>query len=99
MSNSKSYLKDAEDNSNEQSVDSELSDVGLCTLNKYEYMYNSLLCLAFSGDFEHALTLATNIVDNAHPDYAHKVHLLRGVLAQALGRSTEGTPKPQACSH
>jgi hypothetical protein len=91
MSSSKSYLRDADENSGEQSVDSELSDVGLCTLNKYEYMYNSLLCLAFSGDYEHALTLATNIIDNAHPDYALKVHLLRGVLAKALGRSIECT--------
>ena len=92
MNSSKSYMKDNEDMLNEgQSVDSELSDVGLCTLNKYEYTYNTLLCLLFTGDYQGAYTLATNIIDNASPEYANKMWILRAIITRALGREEDGT--------
>ncbi len=92
MSSSKTYIKDSEEDPNaEQSVDSELSDIGLCTLNKYEYTYNSMLCLLMSGDLEKALVLANNVIDNAGIDYVNKMWLIRGAILQTLGKKEEGT--------
>jgi len=90
MSSSKSYIKDSTNELNE-SIESDLSDVGLCTLNKYEYQYNSMICWLFIGDYEKSLSLCNSIIENACPEYTNKLYLLRGIILTFLERNSEAT--------
>lgn len=96
MNSEKTYLKECEDNLGAPSVDSELSDIGLCSINKYEHMYNIMLCCAFTEDYKKALSLAKNITENSHADYSNKMHLINGLLNQALGFNSEAEKEFEA---
>jgi len=52
------------------SSQTDLSDVGLCSLNIHEYSYNTVLCLLMMKDYKKALTKLDYIFDTIPKKYA-----------------------------
>jgi len=63
----------------------DLSDVGLCSLNLHENNYNILLCHLLLRDMPSALKKASEIVQGAPPKYQRHFFLLRGLIYEGLG--------------
>lgn len=50
------------DNDSECSVQTDLSDVGLCSLNVHEFTYNVMICLIQMGQYKKALEKCTFLI-------------------------------------
>lgn len=69
----KNQFPDEEDEGDNQSADSsqtDLSDVGLCSLNIHEYSFNTVLNLLMLKDYKKALTKLDYIMDTMPKKYA-----------------------------
>lgn len=67
------------------SSQTDLSDVGLCSLNIHEYSVNTAMCMILAGDYKKALSKLDYIIDTIAKKYAHQLWIIRGVLNQILG--------------
>lgn len=76
-------------NEDKESINTDLSDIGLCTLNKYEYQYNVMLCHMFMGEYKTACEHATNIAMTASNNYTDKIWIIRAILLSLIGRSED----------
>lgn len=73
---------DAQSNGSSQT---DLSDVGLCSLNIHEYSFNTVLNLLLLKEYKKALTKLDYMIDTIPKKYAHQIWLIRYVLNQVLG--------------
>ena len=64
------------------SSQTDLSDVGLCSLNIHEYSFNTVLCLLQMKDYKKALTKLDYIFDTIPKKYAGQLWLIRGLVNQ-----------------
>lgn len=64
----------------------DLSDVGLCSLNVHETNYNVMLCHLMTRNHPQALAKASEIIREAPGKYQKHFFLIRGLLYQALGQ-------------
>ncbi len=75
----------ADDNASNASSQTDLSDVGLCSLNIHEYSFNTVLNLLMLKDYKKALTKLDYIVDTMPKKYAAQIWLIRHILNSILG--------------
>lgn len=61
--------KDGDDQSHESSQ-TDLSDVGLCSLNIHEFSFNTVLCLLMMKDYKQAMTKLDYMLDTVPKKYA-----------------------------
>lgn len=78
-------LLGAADNQSNASSQTDLSDVGLCSLNIHEYSYNSVICMICQQDFKKALEVLNYIFDTVPKKYASQLWLIRAQILQAQG--------------
>ena len=68
---------------------SDLSDVGMCSFNQFETMYNLLLCYLFLGDREQSLQ-QLSVLGSKLPDrHKNNFGLLRLVVFEHFGMNKE----------
>ena len=77
-------MNNKENNSN-WSSQTDLSDVGLCSLNIHEYSFNTAICLILAKDYKQALEKVKYILQTIAKKYAHQIWLIRGVLNSICG--------------
>lgn len=65
----------------------DLSDVGLCSLNVHESLFNIVLCCIQMRDYAQALERLSKLVHEAPKRYTKSLYLIRGLLYQALGNA------------
>ena len=75
------------DNVSQASSQTDLSDVGLCSLNIHEYSFNTVLNLLMLREWKKALTKVDYILDTIPKKYAPQLWLIRALLNQYLGHS------------
>ena len=78
----KGHQKPAEDAVSVNSSQTDLSDVGLCSLNIHEFSFNTVLCLLMMKDYKKALTKLDYMLDTIPKKYAGQLWLLRGLVNQ-----------------
>ncbi len=64
----------------------DLSDVGLCSLNVHETNYNMLLCHLLTKDYDKCLEKVNQIIGQAPGKYQRHFFLLRGLIYENTGR-------------
>eukprot|EP00826_Nyctotherus_ovalis_P065054 TRINITY_DN9553_c0_g1_i8.p2 TRINITY_DN9553_c0_g1~~TRINITY_DN9553_c0_g1_i8.p2 ORF type:complete len:153 (-),score=15.22 TRINITY_DN9553_c0_g1_i8:425-883(-) len=92
MSSANAFMREVnEDKLSEEggSTDSDLSDIGLCTVSRHEYQYNSMLCHLFNREYEKAYECATSIIENGTVSYVNRLWTLRGVILSLLSKTAE----------
>jgi len=62
----------------------DLSDVGLCSLNKNEMLFNVVLCKIKLGRYAQAKKLVDRLLDSCPPKYGQDIRKLRDILSQWL---------------
>lgn len=67
------------------SSQTDLSDVGLCSLNIHEYSFNIVLSMILAKDYAQALTKLDYIIDTIAKKYVNQIWLIRGVINDILG--------------
>lgn len=67
------------------SSQTDLSDVGLCSLNVHEFSYNITLCLIKHKKYEEAFEKVTFMLETLPKKYTKEVWLIRGILASIIG--------------
>lgn len=91
---SSSELKD---DASQHSSQTDLSDVGLCSLNIHEFTYNSLICLICLNKFDQALEKLNFMLETIPRKYADQLWLIRGqVRAQVAEKAGKGSQKYQS---
>lgn len=88
----KQMSKDENENSDsdsESSNQTDLSDIGLCSLNIHERQYNIMVCHLVAGQFPLALSQATSLIETAPIKYSRSLFLLRALLYQELDESVK----------
>ncbi|CDW75599.1 tpr domain containing protein [Stylonychia lemnae] len=95
---SKKELKDKENGSSEEnenqsqsSNQTDLSDVGLCSLNVHEAQFNILLCLILMKNHKTALEKVNQLLQESPKKYMKNFYLIRGLLYSALGNANKST--------
>ena len=78
----KNIKKPAEDAVSVNSTQTDLSDVGLCSLNIHEFSFNTILCLLMLKDYKKALTKLDYMLDTVPKKYSSQLWLLRGLVNQ-----------------
>ena len=68
----------------------DLSDVGLCSLNKNEMMFNIILSQVKLGKYAEALKLADKLLGSCPPKYSQDILSLKEILTQWILFRTEG---------
>ena len=63
----------------------DLSDVGLCSLNIHETNFNIMLCHLLAGSFAKALERLNELISYAPKKYSKHFFLIRGLLYEQLG--------------
>jgi hypothetical protein len=67
------------------STKTDLSDVGLCSINVYETNFNILLCYLLTKDYEKAVSKLNEIISFAPKKYSKHFYLIRGLVFEELG--------------
>lgn len=62
--------RENQDAASQDSSQTDLSDVGLCSLNIHEYSFNTVLCLLLMKDYKKALTKLDYMFDTIPKKYA-----------------------------
>lgn len=75
------------DNVSHSSSQTDLSDVGLCSLNVYEAHFNILLCYLQIKDYKTAYSKLNTLIQECPKKYSKSLWLIRGLVNQALGNS------------
>ena len=83
------YPRAEDDEKSANSSQTDLSDVGLCSLNIHEFSFNAVLCLLLQKDYEAALEKLNYIVQTIAKKYVHQLWLLRGVVNQILDNDAQ----------
>lgn len=75
------------DTESETSNQTDLSDVGLWSLNVHESKYNQALWYLMMEKFEDALDIFKTMINNGPEKYSKSMFLIRGLIYQQLGES------------
>ena len=75
------------DNQSANSSQTDLFDVGLCSLNVHEYSYNTVLNLLQLKEYKKALTKLDYILDTIPKKYAGQLWLIRYIVNVILGHA------------
>jgi len=67
------------------SSQTDLSDVGLCSLNIHEFSFNTALCLILAKEYAQALSKLDFIIDTIAKKYVNEIWLIRGIMNEILG--------------
>ena len=83
----KDEANDGGDTLSSASNQTDLSDVGLCSLNVHESLYNIVLCYILMKDYKQALERVSKLVHESPKRYTKSLYLIRGLLYLALGNN------------
>jgi len=72
------------DSDSETSNNTDLSDIGLCSLNIHEAKFNKVICHILLEDYDNAIKLLTYLIDHSPVKYGKKLYLLRGLIFQEI---------------
>jgi len=78
-------MNNHDENASNGSSQTDLSDVGLCSLNIHEFSFNTVLCLILAKNYEQALAKLDYILQTISKKYAGQLWLIRGVINRTLG--------------
>jgi tetratricopeptide (TPR) repeat protein len=84
--------KDENENSDTESESSnqtDLSDVGLWSLNIHESKYNQAIWFLVLEKYQEALNHFNDLIDNGPEKYAKSLYLLRGLVHQRLNETSK----------
>ncbi|CAI2370054.1 unnamed protein product [Moneuplotes crassus] len=84
--------KDDNDNSDTESETSnqtDLSDVGLCSLNVHESKYNQALCHLMLKEYREALEIFDELISKGPDKYVKSLYLIRGLIYQQNGEGNK----------
>lgn len=70
------------DDASHESSQTDLSDVGLCSLNVHEFSYNTVLCYLLMKDYKKAQTKLDYMFETMPKKYASQLWLVRGLVNQ-----------------
>ena len=70
-------LQGQHDNASNASSQTDLSDVGLCSLNIHEYSYNSIICRLCQRNYKKALEILNYMFETIPKKYAGQLWLIR----------------------
>lgn len=73
------------DGVSQASSQTDLSDIGLCSLNVHEFTFNIILCLIKAKKYEEAFEKLTYLLETIPKKYHKELWLLRGILASIVG--------------
>lgn len=84
------FLNTEEDQNNAEKISNtssqtDLSDVGLCSLNIHEFSYNITLWLIQNKQYEEAFEKTTFMLETLPKKYTKEVWIIRGILASIIG--------------
>ena len=82
MDNGEGYNAERMSNVSSQT---DLSDVGLCSLNVHEFSYNIVLCFIKNKQYEEAFKKITFMLETLPSKYTKEMWLLRGIVAAVIG--------------
>ena len=71
---------DSDNDDSDCSVQTDLSDVGLCSLNVHEFSYNVMVCLIQMGQFKKALQKCSFLIDTVPHTYLNQLWIIRAIL-------------------
>ncbi len=77
-----------DDNLSNASSQTDLSDVGLCSLNIHEFSFNTVLNLLQMREYSKALTKLDYIIDTIPKKYASQLWIIRYILNHLLGHGS-----------
>ena len=78
------------DAQSENSNQTDLSDVGLCSLNVHEAHFNVLLCYLMVKEYKQAVELSTRLIRECPKKYSKFFFVIRGLSYLALGSLAKG---------
>lgn len=77
------------DNQSNASSQTDLSDVGLCSLNIHEYSYNSIICRLCQRDYKRALEILNYMFETIPKKYAGQLWLIRAQVLLLSGNQAQ----------
>jgi len=77
------------DTDSDSSNQTDLSDVGLCSLNVHESKYNQTLCYLMMSQYPKALEILDDLITNGPQKYARSLFLIRGLIYQQQGEENK----------
>ncbi len=81
----KSITNEMELGDTQKTVESDLSDVGLCSLNVHEYSFNVLLCYLQLKQYDEALSKCSFLISTVPEEYANSLWIIRAVIYETVG--------------
>lgn len=69
-----------DDKASHASSQTDLSDVGLCSLNIHEFSFNKVVCFIMAKRFKEALEKLDYILSTIPKKYANQIWLIRGAV-------------------
>ena len=79
-----SLNEDGNDNASNASSQTDLSDVGLCSLNIHEFSFNLVICFVCLKQYEKALEKLDYMFNTIPKKYAGQLWLIRGQINKIL---------------
>lgn len=89
MNSNKTVKNNTDENLSSQSLDSDISEIGLCSVNKYEFLYNSMLCLILMQNYKEAYSICQSLIENTPQEYIKKLWVFKGCLSKEIGKIKE----------
>jgi len=71
---------ETDDQASHASSQTDLSDVGLCSLNIHEYSFNQVVCLVMQKKFSSALDKLDYMLSTIPKKYVNQLWLIRGAV-------------------
>eukprot|EP00347_Sterkiella_histriomuscorum_P010092 403338706 len=78
-----------DDNQSNSSNQTDLSNVGLCSLNIHESHFNILLCLILKKDYKQCMEKINKLIQEVPKKYVKSFYLIRGIIQAALGNNSK----------
>jgi len=75
---------EVKDDASHESSQTDLSDVGLCSLNVHEFSYNTVLCYLMMKDYKKAQAKLDYMFETMPKKYASQLWLVRGLVNQQI---------------
>lgn len=72
------------------SIDTDLSDVGLCSFNINEYHFNIILCHLFKKNYKSANDNLKFLKESLPKKYYDQIHILNYIINKLFGNEKEG---------
>jgi hypothetical protein len=76
-----------DDNASQASSQTDLSDVGLCSLNIHEFSFNQVLCHILAKRYQQALEKLEYMLQTIPKKYANQLWLIKGAIHTQLNNA------------